>query len=276
MSCWQFEFVNQLSSKSDNTVFALIRNKATASTLYEIQESRKNVIILEADITDSMAVEETNAKLPNLYSGSSQSCGVGDGRDAGLSYHCRSAGYKHEQVHPRILKSNSSDSNEELDEDLLEHFRTNVLGVVHTTKTFIPLLRGGPTKKVAVLSTGNADLDATLSMANPGRVGYGISKAAMNMSIAKLALALKPEGFVFVSISPGMVDSKAGRPLVQGSPENEAVFQKTTERIKVLLPEFKGPITSKQSVDMMLEVIHRWTVEETGQFVSHYGNKQWL
>jgi hypothetical protein len=53
----KFEFVNQLSSKSDNTVFALIRNKATAPTLYEIQESRKNVVILEADITDSVAVE---------------------------------------------------------------------------------------------------------------------------------------------------------------------------------------------------------------------------
>lgn len=93
----------------------------------------------------------------------------------------------------------------------LPQFRTNVLGVVHTIKTFLPLLREGPTKKVAVLSTGNADLDATLTMANPGRVGYGISKAAMNMAIAKLALALKPEGFVFMSISPGMVDSKAGR-----------------------------------------------------------------
>jgi hypothetical protein len=63
---------------------------------------------------------------------------------------------------------------------------------------------------------------------------------------------------------------------VQGSPEDEAVFQKTAERIKLFLPDFKGPITQNQSVDMMMEVIHRWTVEETGQFVSHYGNKQWL
>lgn len=63
---------------------------------------------------------------------------------------------------------------------------------------------------------------------------------------------------------------------MQGSPEDEAVFQKTAERIKAFLPDFKGPITAMQSVDMMLEVIHRWTVEETGQFVSHYGNKQWL
>ncbi|KAF7378311.1 NAD(P)-binding protein [Mycena sanguinolenta] len=250
-----FEFVNQLSSKSDNTVFALIRNKATASTLYEIQESRKNVVIMEADITDSVAVEEAAKAVESATGGT-------------LDYLIIVAALATNMNKPIL----AFDSNEELDEDLLEHFRTNVLGVVHTIKAFLPLLRGGPTKKVAVLSTGNADLDATLTMASPGRVGYGISKAAMNMAIAKFALALKPEGFVFVSISPGMVDSKAGR----RSPENEAVFQKTTERIRVLLPDFKGPITPKQSVDMMLEVIHRWTVEETGQFVSHHGNKQWL
>ncbi|KAJ6530411.1 hypothetical protein DFH09DRAFT_987931 [Mycena vulgaris] len=250
-----FEFVNQLSSKSDNTVFALIRNKATAPTLYEIQESKKNVVILEADITDSVAVEEAAKAVESATGGT-------------LDYLIIVAALATNMNKPIL----AFDSNEELDEDLLEHFRTNVLGVVHTIKTFLPLLRGGPTKKIAVLSTGNADLDATLQMANPGRVGYGISKAAMNMAIAKLALTLKPEGFVFVSISPGMVDSKAGR----RSPEDEAVFQKTAERIKAFLPDFNGPITSKQSVDMMLEVIHRWTVEETGQFVSHYGNKQWL
>ncbi|KAJ6522720.1 NAD(P)-binding protein [Mycena capillaripes] len=245
-----FEFVNQLSSKSDNTVFALIRNKATASTLYEIQESRKNAVILEADITDSVAVEEVAKAVESATGGT-------------LDYLIIVAALATNMNKPILAFKNV---------EPLPQFRTNVLGIVHTIKTFLPLLRGGPTKKVAVLSTGNADLDATLTMANPGRVGYAISKAAMNMAIAKLALALKPEGFVFVSISPGMVDSKAGR----RSPENEAVFQKTAERIKVLLPEFKGPITPKQSVDMMLEVIHRWTVEETGQFVSHYGNKQWL
>ncbi|KAJ7016623.1 hypothetical protein C8F04DRAFT_1149229 [Mycena alexandri] len=249
------EFVNQLSSKSDHTVFALIRNSATASTLYEVQESRENVVILEADIADSVAVEEAAKAVESATSGT-------------LDYLIIVAALA-TNMNKSIL---AFDSNEELNEDLLEHFHTNVLGVVHTIKTFLPLLRRGPTKKVAVLSTGNADLDATLSMANPGRVGYGISKAAMNMAVAKLALALKPEGFVFVSISPGMVDSKAGR----RSPENEAVFQKTAERIKVLLPDFEGPITPEQSVDMMLKVIHRWTVEETGQFVSHYGNKQWL
>ncbi|KAJ7501052.1 hypothetical protein B0H11DRAFT_1799899 [Mycena galericulata] len=250
-----FEFVNQLSSKSDNTVFALIRNKATAQALYEIQESRKNVVILEADITDSVAVEEAAKAVDSAKGGT-------------LDYLIIVAALATNMNKPIL----AFDSNEELDEDLLEHFRTNVLGVVHTIKTFLPLLRGGGTKKIAVLSTGNADLDATLTMANPGRVGYAISKAAMNMAIAKLALALKPEGFVLVSISPGMVDSKAGR----RSPEDEAVFQKTAERIKTFLPDFKGPVTPKQSVDMMLEVIHRWTVDETGHFVSHYGNKQWL
>ncbi|KAJ7652752.1 hypothetical protein DFH06DRAFT_1048296 [Mycena polygramma] len=251
-----FEFVNQLSSTTDNRVFALIRNKATAPALYELQQSRKNLVILEADITNSVAVEEAAKAVDSATGGT-------------LDYLIIVAALATNMNKPIL----AFDSNEDLDADLLGHFNTNVLGVVHTIKSFVPLLRRGPTKKIAALSTGNADLEATLTMANPGRVGYAISKAAMNMGIAKFALALKPEGFALVSISPGMVDSKAGR----RSPEDEAVFQKTAERIKAFLPDFKGPITAEQSVSMMLEVIHRWTVEETGQFVSHYGNKhQWL
>lgn len=41
-------------------------------------------------------------------------------------------------------------------------------------------------------------------------------------------------------------------------------------------PDFKGPITPEQSVKMQLEVLNRWTVENTGAFVSHFGTKQWL
>ena len=42
-------------------------------------------------------------------------------------------------------------------------------------------------------------------------------------------------------------------------------------------PTFDGPITPKNSVDMVLKVIENATVEKYGgEFVSHYGNKQWL
>jgi hypothetical protein len=41
-------------------------------------------------------------------------------------------------------------------------------------------------------------------------------------------------------------------------------------------PGFKGPITPEESVKMQLEVINRWTVTESGAFVSHFGTKQWI
>lgn len=47
----QFEFVNQLSNDSGNTVFTLVRSKLTADKLVEL--ARSNVHIIEADITST-------------------------------------------------------------------------------------------------------------------------------------------------------------------------------------------------------------------------------
>jgi hypothetical protein len=39
---------------------------------------------------------------------------------------------------------------------------------------------------------------------------------------------------------------------------------------------FEGPLTPEQSVKMQLEVINKVTVKDSGAFISHHGNKQWL
>lgn len=43
-------------------------------------------------------------------------------------------------------------------------------------------------------------------------------------------------------------------------------------------PEFKGPITAELSIQLMLDVINKASVEkgDGGTFVSQFGNKQWL
>lgn len=42
-------------------------------------------------------------------------------------------------------------------------------------------------------------------------------------------------------------------------------------------PDFKGPIGAKESVEIVASVIVKATVDSLGgQFVSHFGNKQWL
>ena len=57
---------------------------------------------------------------------------------------------------------------------------------------------------------------------------------------------------------------------IQGAQAMGALFQ-------AYAPDFKGPISPEQSVEMCLGVIGSATVEKDGGgFVSHFGNKQWL
>lgn len=81
------------------------------------------------------------------------------------------------------------------------------MGVVHTINAFLPLLQAGSLKKVLTLSTGIADTDFILGSEFSVGAPYCISKAAMNMAIAKYAVKFKNEGFTFLCISPGVVNT---------------------------------------------------------------------
>jgi NAD(P)-dependent dehydrogenase (short-subunit alcohol dehydrogenase family) len=100
-------------------------------------------------------------------------------------------------------------------------------------------------------------------------VAYAISKAAMNMAVVKFAVALKKEGFVFLALAPGIVDTVV-------DPQHREAAQMYRSALAQVAPDFKGSITPRASVEMMLEVINRWTVGDTGAFVSQHGNKEWL
>jgi hypothetical protein len=41
-------------------------------------------------------------------------------------------------------------------------------------------------------------------------------------------------------------------------------------------PDFKGPISVEDSVEEQLKVIHGLTLAQSGQFLSHLGDKKWL
>lgn len=43
------------------------------------------------------------------------------------------------------------------------------------------------------------------------------------------------------------------------------------------VPDFKGRISPQESVEMVMKVVDSWTVEDSGAFVSHFGNREkWL
>jgi len=252
-----FEFVRQLSLKSENTVFALVRTRTNTQKLAQL--STKNVHILEADITDVNALKNAAVEVKKVTGGS-------------LDYLFNNAAFVEE-----IRRNNNLDGYPEGQEDLLEKdlrdcFHVNVIGVVHTINSFLPLLRQGAAKKVVTLSSGMGDTEAVLKAGLPNQAPYAISKAALNMVVAKYAAEYKAEGFVFVAISPGLVDTTTKAP----SPEEMKAYGEMLAYFRNIDPNFEGPITPEKSVSSMLEVINRWTVKDTGAFVSHHGNKDWL
>ncbi len=79
--------------------------------------------------------------------------------------------------------------------------------MVHGITAFLPLLRAGPTKKIAVLGTDGAIPNTVYALGLPDLSAYSMSKAAAMLATAKWALQLKDEGFTVVTLAPGLVDT---------------------------------------------------------------------
>jgi hypothetical protein len=59
-------------------------------------------------------------------------------------------------------------------------------------------------------------------------------------------------------------------------PEGKAAYEAMTKQFQKYEPNFKGPITPAQSVEMCLKVIDGLTLKDSGAFLSHLGSKRWL
>ena len=101
----------------------------------------------------------------------------------------------------------SADDPQTLIEDLQASFEVNVIGVINTVNTFIPLIRKGQEKKVITLGTGMADIDLINDFDVAIGAPYSISKGAVNVAVAKYNALYKSEGILFMAVSPGFVDT---------------------------------------------------------------------
>ncbi|KAH7915682.1 hypothetical protein BJ138DRAFT_1097628 [Hygrophoropsis aurantiaca] len=260
-----FEFVNQLSSESSNKVFALVRNKATATNLDNL--NRPNVYVFEADITDNAALKVAAEEVSKVTGGS-------------LDYLINNAAFIEYDRRRNTLDSYPSE--ELLSQDLIDSvnfcfkdiykFKINVVAVAHTINFFLPLLKKGQAKKIITLSSGLGDIDLTVSTEYKESSPYSISKAAVNMVVAKYAAQYKADGFVFLALSPGVVNTAIKPPTA----DDLAEFQELAASVKKIYPDWTGPLTPETSVKMQLDVIRKATVADTGAFISHKGNKEWL
>jgi NAD(P)-dependent dehydrogenase (short-subunit alcohol dehydrogenase family) len=90
---------------------------------------------------------------------------------------------------------------------MLELFQVNVIGSSFLLATFMPLVQAGDMKKVVVLSTGMGDPDFIAETEIDSQSPYAVSKAALNMVIAKYHAEYKKNDILIMGISPGIVET---------------------------------------------------------------------
>ncbi|WPH01318.1 short-chain dehydrogenase/reductase trope [Acrodontium crateriforme] len=128
--------------------------------------------------------------------------------------------------HLDVLMNNAGiyRSNLPLENDLLTHFHTNVVGNAQVTETFTPLLKKAP-KGAYVLYTSSGL--GSLKESSPGgrfagdllgweTIGYRVSKAALNMVAVEDARKLRQCGIKVFAVCPGLVESN-----IRGTLEEE-------------------------------------------------------
>lgn len=123
---------------------------------------------------------------------------------------------------------------------------TNCLGVFRVIESFLPHLRRGRMKTIAVISSYAGSVRADI----PGFYLYRPSKAAVNAAVHSLAIDLAPEGFMTVAVNPGWFRSRLGGQ--------------------------EAPIGPDESAAGIRTVLRHLTPADNGRFVAHTGPDLWF
>ncbi|KAH6332151.1 short-chain dehydrogenase Sch2-like protein [Parastagonospora nodorum] len=163
-------------------------------------------------------------------------------------------------------------------EELKKSDEANVAGPLFAINAFLPLLRKGTEKRVTYISSAVADGPETVAARIANSVPYSASKAGGNIVITKFAAELQDEGFTFLSIAPGAVATDTlMNASANFSEADKEKMQGMFARLMQKYPEWKGPVTPEESVKRILEVVKKSKPEQSGQFLSYWGNTtEWL
>jgi NAD(P)-dependent dehydrogenase (short-subunit alcohol dehydrogenase family) len=252
-----------LTEDPNNTVFGLVRDKA--ATIDKIAadpelKDRSNYHILEAELTSYDALKAAAAEVAKITGGA-------------IDYLIANGGYV-------SLFDNFdgigtlAENPKELQDDLQKSFDVNVVAQIHLITIFLPLILKGKTKKVISLTTAFADVDFTNAYDIHVAPLYSISKAAMNLAVAKFSAEYKKDGVLFLSITPGSVDVNRYH---DTPPEQLQKLGPLMGKFTTYKPGWTGPVTPQVAVQQMQAVWEKATAEKDGgAFVSQFGDKQWL
>ncbi|KAJ4349671.1 uncharacterized protein N0V89_008288 [Didymosphaeria variabile] len=153
-------------------------------------------------------------------------------------------------------------------DELRQIMQTNVAGTLFAFNAFMPLILKSSIKRVAAISSAASDRNYIFEGEDINSLHYATSKAALNTLVAKFAARYKHDGVLFVSLSPGWVNTHDDIP--------KEIMDKVTVSLFRFDKALKGPLTPAQSAEKCLRVMDGLKKEQSGEFLSQHGNRIWL
>ncbi|ORY58376.1 uncharacterized protein BCR38DRAFT_468649 [Pseudomassariella vexata] len=232
-----FEFLRQLSDRSDSIVVGLVRDKQVVDQKIASVLQGNNIHTVEADLTDYSSLKRAVETVSKLTGGT-------------LDYVFANGAYINDE-YSYVTASKMAFDPVEMENELMSLFKTNVIGNMHLFSLVMPLVLNGDTKKIVAISSGLADLDL-------------ISSAQY-----------RRDGVLLMSICPGVVNIKENNGV--SADQLEAMNDLATKFMECKpdwngpsTPQ--AAVTSVLEVAEKASIETGFP----GSFVSHHGNKQWL
>ncbi len=209
------------------TVIAAARDPEKSAEMKELAAKNKSVELVKLDVGDNASVKDFKKKL--------------GGR--AIDILVNNAG-----VYPRNgIEFGSVDY-----QAWLDALNTNTLGPMRLTEALAENVAASQKKLVVVISSTMGSIEATLreKAASGQAVPYRTSKAAVNMTVALMSIALRPKGVTVIAQCPGWVQTDMG-----GA---------------------NAHLTPEQSISSLRKIWDKVTIEQTGQFFGQTGkNVAW-
>ncbi|KAI3210542.1 hypothetical protein CBS147311_1317 [Penicillium roqueforti] len=248
------EYVRQLAANKDNTVLAIVRNPESQG-ISELATRHPNVHAIKGDVTDPKSILDA----------ASAAAAITGGKLDVLIHNSNAVDMATMGLNPSQIPFDAEATRKIFEPSL----STGVYGGLWATNAFLPLIEKGTQKKIVHISSAMADLDLIIKSGVSYAVAYSVSKAGMNVQVAKYAAELAPKGIKVLALSPGWVDTWEGEKpaeLIQALAGMLSQFQ-------AVEPGLTGQIQPEESVRKGLQVIEKLDAESSGLFLSQNGNQ---
>lgn len=233
------EFVKQYSKKGWE-VIATSRSPEDDFELIELAKKNPNIQIEQMDITNTIHI----TKLAGKYQSRPIDILI---NNAGLS------GDRNRQSWGQIDP-----------EEFNKLMSVNVYGALKVSEAFSKNIVLGNEKKIVAISSVAGSI---ASMGRPSSLPLlSISKAALNMAMKTVALRLKDQNVIVISLNPGAVDTRALR---------QAFGLSLEEAEKATNFDYKGypTVSAKIAVEKLIDIINQTDLSQTGTFINIDGEE---